>query len=274
MVDKIFYQTSLPRAGSTLMQNILAQNPEFYASPTSGLVELLMAARATYSNSDTFKAQDEETMRNAFLSFSISGILGYYNSIAPNYKYAIDKSRQWGYEYRFVEKIFGEKPKMIVMIRDLRDVFASMEKNFWRNPDKDKNMVNYAELRNTTVEKRIDTWSQQGIIAHSLDRIRQNIIDGTAKDMLFVKHEHLTENPERTMRMVYDYLEVPYYEGHDFNNVEQKTFEDDRVHGDFGDHIIRQKIEPVPSRAVELLGVHGANWIKENYAWFYNEFKY
>lgn len=273
-MEKLFFQTSLPRAGSTLMQNILAQNPEFYASPTSGLVELLMVARTAYSNGDTFKAQDEKLMQEAFLSFSLNGIRGYYNSVAPNYKYAIDKSRQWGYEYRFVEKILGEKPKMIVMIRDLRDVFASMEKNFWRNPDKDKNMVNYAELRNTTVEKRIDTWSQQGIIAHALDRIRQNIIDGTAKDMLFVKHEHLTQNPEDTMRKVYEYLEVPYYDGHDFDNVQQMTFEDDRVHGDFGDHIIRQKIEPVKSRAVELLGTHGANWIKENYAWFYNEFKY
>ncbi len=35
-MENIFYQSSLPRAGSTLLQNILAQNPDIYATPTSG----------------------------------------------------------------------------------------------------------------------------------------------------------------------------------------------------------------------------------------------
>ena len=40
-MDKIFYQSSLPRAGSTLLQNVLAQNPDIYATPTSGVLELV-----------------------------------------------------------------------------------------------------------------------------------------------------------------------------------------------------------------------------------------
>ena len=45
-MEKIFFQSSLPRAGSTILQNILAQNPEIYATPTSGVLELVYAARA------------------------------------------------------------------------------------------------------------------------------------------------------------------------------------------------------------------------------------
>ena len=30
MIKKIFYNSSLPRSGSTLIQNILGQNPEFH----------------------------------------------------------------------------------------------------------------------------------------------------------------------------------------------------------------------------------------------------
>ena len=37
MDKKVFFQSSLPRAGSTLLQNILGQNPEFYVTPTSGV---------------------------------------------------------------------------------------------------------------------------------------------------------------------------------------------------------------------------------------------
>ena len=50
MVEKIFFQCSLPRAGSTLLQNVLAQNPDFYATPTSGLIEIFLNARNIYSN--------------------------------------------------------------------------------------------------------------------------------------------------------------------------------------------------------------------------------
>ena len=48
-MEQIFFQSSLPRAGSTLLQNILGQNPDFYATPTSGVLELLFAARHYYS---------------------------------------------------------------------------------------------------------------------------------------------------------------------------------------------------------------------------------
>jgi hypothetical protein len=50
-MEKLFFQSSLPRAGSTLLQNILAQNPSIYATPTSGVLELIFAARGNYTNS-------------------------------------------------------------------------------------------------------------------------------------------------------------------------------------------------------------------------------
>ena len=55
-MKKIFFQSSLPRAGSTLLQNILGQNPDFYVTPTSGVLELLYAARSNYSNDVSFNA--------------------------------------------------------------------------------------------------------------------------------------------------------------------------------------------------------------------------
>jgi sulfotransferase len=68
-MKKIFFQSSLPRSGSTLLQNIMGQNPEFYVTPTSGVLELLYAARANYTNSPEFKAQDSELMKKGFIHF-------------------------------------------------------------------------------------------------------------------------------------------------------------------------------------------------------------
>ncbi len=58
MVQKVFYNASLPRSGSTLLQNIMMQNPDIYSTPTSGVVEFLLHARTLYSTGDTFKAQE------------------------------------------------------------------------------------------------------------------------------------------------------------------------------------------------------------------------
>jgi len=97
-MEKLFFQSSLPRAGSTLLQNIFAQNPDIYATPTSGVLELIFAARENYTNSPEFIAQDKELMKTAYLSFCKEGMDGFYNSITDK-KYVRDKSRGWGVHY-------------------------------------------------------------------------------------------------------------------------------------------------------------------------------
>ena len=80
-MEKIFFQSSLPRAGSTLLQNIIAQNSDFYCSPTSGLIELLYASRDTFSKENTFLAQDTELMKKAWLGYCRGALEGYYSEI-------------------------------------------------------------------------------------------------------------------------------------------------------------------------------------------------
>ena len=110
-MEKLFFQSSLPRAGSTLLQNILAQNPKIYATPTSGVLELIFAARNNYTNSPEFKAQDPELMKSGFLSFCKQGMRGYFEAITDK-PYIIDKSRGWGIHYDFLNQIYPE-PKLL-----------------------------------------------------------------------------------------------------------------------------------------------------------------
>ena len=77
MVKQVFFQSSLPRAGSTLLQNVMGQNPEFYVTPTSGVLELVYASRSNYTNSAEFKAQDENLMREGFRNFCYQGVMGF-----------------------------------------------------------------------------------------------------------------------------------------------------------------------------------------------------
>ena len=64
---KIFFNSSMPRSGSTLLQNILGNNPQIHATPTSAVLEMLNASKKVYTNSAISKAQDEEQMKKSFL---------------------------------------------------------------------------------------------------------------------------------------------------------------------------------------------------------------
>jgi sulfotransferase len=130
MTKQIFFNASMPRAGSTLIQNILMQNPEIYSTPTSGVIEFLLNARTIYTTGDAFKAQDPEVMKQGFKGFCKAGIHGFFDEITDR-PYIMEKSRGWLGYYDFI-KFFNDDVKMICMVRDLRAIFASMEKNMRR----------------------------------------------------------------------------------------------------------------------------------------------
>jgi sulfotransferase len=271
MTEKIFFQSSLPRSGSTLLQNIIGQNPEFYVTPTSGVLELLYAARANYTTSPEFTAQDSQLMKEGWLSFCNSGLRGFFEGVT-NKRWVMDKSRGWGTHYGFLDSFYPE-PKIVCMVRDLRAVFASMEKNFRKSPEKDSGLVNHSELRGTTTEKRIDLWANGQPVGMSIERLKQMFLDGTAEKIHFVRFEDLTKDPQHEMNKIYNYLGIDKYV-HDFDNITQTTKEDDSVYGIYGDHNIRTKVDVVANDYHKVLGPHASAWVKDNYAWFFKEFKY
>ena len=271
MRKKLFFQSSLPRSGSTLLQNVMGQNPDFYVTPTSGVLELVYAARANYTSSPEFKAQDGELMMNGFRNFCHEGVMGFFDAITEK-PYVMDKSRGWGVHYQFLNFFYPE-PKVICMVRDPRAIFASMEKNFRKNQHLDSGMVDHSEMKGTTTEKRIDSWVQSPPVGLAFERLYQIVKEGTDQKMLFVKFEDFTKNPNKEMERIYSYLGVTYFQ-HDFESVEQITQEDDSVYGIYGDHKIKSKIEFIPSDYNQVLGKSPADWIKNNYKWFYDYFQY
>jgi sulfotransferase len=268
---KIFFQSSLPRAGSTLLQNIIGQNPEFYVTPTSGVLELAYAVRGNFTNSPEFKAQDNELMLKGYKGYLTDGFTSFYKAITDK-PYVVDKSRGWGVHYDFLD-FFYPNPKIIVMVRDLRDVFCSMEKNFRKNQHLSSPLVSHEKMSGTTTAKRIDIWAQSPPVGLAIERLSQIIREGNDRNMLFVKFEDLCLYPDTEMTRIYEFLEVPHYV-HDFDNIEQITQEDDEVYGIYGDHKIKNKLELPQSQSKKILGADISDWIFNNYKWFFDRFNY
>ena len=270
-MKQLYFQSSMPRAGSTLLQNIFAQNPEIYATPTSGVLELVYAARANYTESPEFKAQDGELMKEGFRNFCRKGVQGFFDAITDR-PYVVDKSRGWGIHYDMLN-FFYPQPKVICMVRDLRDIVASMEKNFRKSQHLSDSIVNHAQMSGTNTPKRVDIWLNSQPVGMAVERLGEIMRQGIDKNILFVKFEDLCMYPDTEMMRIYNYLDIPYYK-HDFDNVEQVTKEDDAVYGIYGDHSIRTKVEPLHSQAKQVLGKDVTDWIWNTYKWYFDYFQY
>lgn len=274
MVEKIFFQSSLPRAGSTLFQNLMGQNPDFYVTPTSGVLELVFAARGNYTNSLEFKAQDAELMRKGFMGFCKGGVEGFFNSVTDK-KYVLDKSRGWGAYRPFLDAFYPD-PKIICLIRDLRDIVCSYEKIYRKNQaDKHDSVRDDITGMGTLVHSRVDVWmNPKETIGRAVTRLKDIILQGYDSKMLFVKFEDLCLYPKSQMIRIYDYLGIDYFE-HDFDNIPQITKEDDEVYGlGSGLHTINNKLKPQYSNAKSVLGADVCEWIFNNYKWFFDKFQY
>lgn len=272
MVTKIFFQSSLPRSGSTLLQNILAQNPDIYSTPTSGMCDLLLQARNSFSTGTEFLAQDKDVMSEGFKGFCKNGLYGFYNNITDR-KYVIEKCRGWSVSYDFINW-FDPDPKIIIMVRDLRSVVSSLEKKFRKNQHLQTNLQNWQNFTGTTVDKRVDMFlTSVPPLAGPLDIIYDIIIRKISKKCLFIKYEDLCKNPEEQTKKIYLYLDIPHY-NHNFNKIEQFTKENDTLYQPFGDHDIKQSLKLVPDDYIQILGKHNCDYIKEKYNWFYKAFSY
>ncbi len=247
----MFYISGLPRAGSTLLCNILAQNPDFCVSKsTSGLHDVLFNIRNQWNRLIEHQAGgvDYEQLRRV-LSATMQA---YYNTD----KTIIDKGRGWLSLLEMVEFITGDKPKVIVPVRDLAEILASFEK-LWRKSTGQSqwNIEQKDYFLTQTVAGRCELWARRDQpVGMAYNRVVDALQRGYKDCLYFMEMDALTYSPKQTIQGIYSFLEIPYFE-HNFENVEQVTQEDDLgVHRIPGLHDIRNVVQPVPKCATAILG--------------------
>ena len=72
--QRLFFNSSLPRAGSTLLSNIVGHHPDFYVSPTSALIDLVLGSRIGYNNEREKAYTDTKTWKRGFINFNRYGL--------------------------------------------------------------------------------------------------------------------------------------------------------------------------------------------------------
>lgn len=262
MLKKVVFMSGLPRSGSTLLMNILAQNPHVQPSGTSGLFEIVQGMRNQYTQSVNIKAQPEEEMDTRFKECCKAAIRGWCEGDKEIY---IEKSRAWPQFFEFLQNI-GMKPYMIVTVRDLRPVLASMEKLYRKNSLRVDPVAGLS-----TTEARVKQWGGGVPVGEAANQIQDLFTRGLSDQVIFVKYEDLVQNPQQTLSKIYSYIDEDTYL-HDFANVEQVTVEDDRLHGIPDLHNIRSAVSIEQDDWNEVLGSDLSQAIVKGAPWFYEKF--
>jgi len=255
MVKKSFaFISGLPRSGSTLLCNILAQNPEAKVSKaTSGLHDVLFGVRNQWDRLTEHQAEGVDLAR---LKRVLQGIFHGYLHDGFASPLVIDKGRGWLSLIEMLEFVLDKKCKIICPVRDLAEILASFEK-LWRKTTA-KTQWNFEQndyFNAQTVEGRCEIWARKDQpVGLAYNRVKDALQRGYSDRIYFVEFNDLTSYPERTLDGVYKFLDVANFK-HDFDNVAQYTREDDEnVHRIVGLHTIRPKVLPVPRSATETLG--------------------
>jgi len=241
----VYFLAGLPRSGSTLLANILAQHPAMYVTPTSGIVDMLVNVRNHWNQNDAFRAM-ERKLSEQVKGTVLRAMLQAYFSHVPE-PVCIDKNRYWAEFLEMAEVLVGgrEHVKVIMTVRDLRDVLASFERLYRKTSalgqlPQESGMA----LKFKTALGRAEIFIDDGQpVGRAYNAIRDAVTRGWLDCMHFVDYEDLTRKPKQTLAGIYQFLGQPPHE-HDFTNVRQVTFEDDFAYGFKDLHVIRQQVEP------------------------------
>ena len=245
MDKQIFFLAGLPRSGSTLLANILAQHSKIYVTPTSGIVDMLVQVRNNWDRNDAFQAaerkQSEDTKERV-----MRAMLQAYFAHADQ-PICLDKNRYWTEYLEMAAQLLGgrERVKVLVTVRDMRDVLASFESLYRKTSalGQIQQEANLA-LKFKTALGRVETFIDDSQpVGRAYVAIRDAVTRGWKDCMYFIDYDDLTRNPKQTLEGVYRFLGMEACE-HNFKQVEQVTYEDDVVYGFKDLHRIRAEVKP------------------------------
>jgi sulfotransferase len=274
MEKTIHFITGMPRGGATLLNNILAQNPRFHLASPPGILEVMYQARHRWNRVVEIKASPNEPGKVRVLR----GMLArYYSGETVPQPVVFDKSRGWLGLLEMAELVLERPAKVLVPVRDVRDVMASFERLWQQNKDfraaMEKSLPpmpkDTPKIPLDTPEQRCAVWARaEQPVGLAFNRIRDALARGFGDRIHFVEYEQLTRDPERTLSAIYEFLGETSFV-HDFKNVKHVTWDVDEMlmYRVPGLPQVRPKVEPQQPRWPTVFGSWISKYVSSNAVW-------
>lgn len=258
----IHFISGFPFSASTLLCNLLAQNPRVHATGTSMLHEIGYIARQVLQTDEAKCWPDPADGEAMLIDYIRGGCAHAFDSLTDR-PVVVDKGRSWVGHLDMTFRIWPDA-KIIVPVRDVRGVLASMERRRRKHPLAMSGIEAQRKAAWPTIEGRCQAWLASPPIGIAIQRVHE-AAQRFGDRLLFVHAETLTASPAETMARVWAFLGEDF-DGHDFDHVAQYTHEHEQG-WPYGDHRIKPKVEPMEPYWHEMLGRQLSETIREKFDW-------
>lgn len=216
--------SGLPRAGSTLLCNLLNMNENFHVTPTSAVIDTIKAMRSNFSHDVTWKAQDRLKIYEDFRN----GLKGFVDGYFSGRDVVFDKSRAWPGNIKLMDEILqNSDSKIIWCYRDPVEIVGSIEAQYQKTLLIENTDEQGAPGAFSTLDRRIGTFMNDGgIVSYPVETLRDALEMGYGDRILIIRYYDLTNNTQMILDDIHDFIGEPRAT-YNLKTLEQSTFEYD-----------------------------------------------
>lgn len=246
----INYITGLPRSGSTLLTNILKQNPEIHGESVSSLSPILSNLNRSW---DMIEENQEYTNQFAKIGVLNSVIHGYYSHIDK--PIIFDKHAGWIPNIGLLESVLQKQVKMVVCVRNPAQILSSFERLRKENPTFFTRADNNLGPSSSIATRAYYYAGPDGVLGLTHRNLQDAITMGYNDRLLFVDYERYCNSPKSQTKRIYDFFEITHFE-HDFNKIVQTESYNDAATGLPNSRLVKSKLNKTTVNCVEYLGLN------------------
>ena len=265
------YVTGLPRSGSTLLCQLLAQHPDVSCDGmTSPLFGVLEGLRTHLTGDDSFLSRLDTGFEENYARIEsvYKGILSGWLDEHHDRPFVVDKSRGWLRGISFLNEL-DPGFRMIVCIRELGQLFGSIEAAHEKTM-----LLGYRDgmSHHSSDGRATQVFDQTGVVGAPLKAIRdfqEEITDPRITSRVYyVSYEALISEPVETMRQVHDFIGAEMLDI-DPGSLQVFPRESDSHYGMKWPHATFDRVNPLVWRAI-----HGEiqTTLENRFAWYYHAF--
>lgn len=235
-MNKLAFLAGLPRAGSTLLTELLNQNPHVYCSHESDLFTLLDSVNHNKMRAIGIQSGLYENNYNSVLK-EIPRL--YWQNRKEDI--VIDNNRGWAFTNTLsLMSLCSSTPKLLFTYRPLFEVLESFLSLCYYYPNSFIDKALRSEQIEISDEARCD-WLLRP--QSQIQQILDGLLQQEPKEMLVVKYDDLCSNPNAVLKDIETFLAVNSCE-YNFQEITQTAFPDDEtLYGIKTLHTIRKSIQ-------------------------------
>ena len=249
MEKTLHFISGLPRSGSTLITNLLKQNPQIHGESVTSLASLFGSINASWSN---IEANQEYNNGQSKKGVMYSMLQGYYSHIDK--PIVFDKDRGWIALLPQLEVVLDRKVKIVVCVRTPAEILTSFERLRKDNPlFFTKSDASLREGSNIT-SRAFYYAGPEGTLGIAHRSLKDVVTMGYIDRLLFVDYNRFCSTPKAQMKRIYDFYEMERFD-HDFEKIEQDEKYNDLAVGLPNLHKIKSTLDKTTVNCVEYLGL-------------------